>query len=67
LLARSVVQGYGGKGAVRLGELRRLRAREEVRRHALPAIFVDDVLVATPNDFGFYGPARRRRAAATHR
>ena len=26
-----------------------------------PAIFVDDVLVATPNDFGFYGPGEKEQ------
>jgi len=50
-------RGFGVRrqGEVRGGELRRLEAGEEPRRDPLPAIFVDDVLVATPSDFGFYG------------
>ena len=43
--ARFVVENYGG--------FRRWRKRFGVTRY--PAIFVDDVLVATPKDFGFYG------------
>jgi hypothetical protein len=43
--ARFVEENYGAsKLAERLG----------VKRY--PAVFVDDVLVATPKDFGFYGP-----------
>jgi thiol-disulfide isomerase/thioredoxin len=41
---RFVVENYGGSELAR---------RYGVRRY--PAIFVDDVLVATPKDFGFYG------------
>jgi cytochrome c biogenesis protein CcmG/thiol:disulfide interchange protein DsbE len=55
LLARSVVEEFGGK--VRFVEENygdsELAARLGVRRY--PAIFVDDVIVATPKDFGFYG------------
>jgi len=42
--ARFVVENYGDSA---------LAKRFGVTRY--PAIFVDDVLVATPNDFGFYG------------
>jgi thiol-disulfide isomerase/thioredoxin len=50
-----VVQGFDGKVgfvAENYGESK-LAQRFGVTRY--PAIFVDDVLVATPNDFGFYG------------
>ncbi|PYQ64965.1 MAG: hypothetical protein DMF53_06395 [Acidobacteria bacterium] len=50
-----MVEGFGGKvGFVseNYGESK-LAKRFGVKRY--PAIFVDDVLVATPNDFGFYG------------
>lgn len=45
--ARFVVENYGES---------ELAKRFGVTRY--PAIFVDDVLVATPSDFGFYGKAR---------
>ena len=45
--ARFVVENYGES---------ELAKRFGVTRY--PAIFVDDVLVATPNDFGFYGKAK---------
>ena len=44
--ARFVVENYGES---------ELAKRFGVTRY--PAIFVDDVLVATPSDFGFYGNA----------
>jgi thiol-disulfide isomerase/thioredoxin len=50
-----VVQGYNGKArfvSENYGESA-LAKRFGVTRY--PAIFVNDVLVATPNDFGFYG------------
>jgi cytochrome c biogenesis protein CcmG/thiol:disulfide interchange protein DsbE len=50
-----VVEGFGGKAgfvAENYGESK-LAKRFGVKRY--PALFVDDVLVATPNDFGFYG------------
>jgi thiol-disulfide isomerase/thioredoxin len=50
-----VVQGFGGEArfvAENYGESE-LAKRFGVKRY--PAIFVDDVLVATPKDFGFYG------------
>jgi thiol-disulfide isomerase/thioredoxin len=50
-----VIQGFGGKArfiSENYGESK-LAKRFGVTRY--PAIFVDDVLVATPNDFGFYG------------
>ncbi len=42
--ARFVEENYGGS---------ELAKRFGVTRY--PVIFVDDVLVATPSDFGFYG------------
>ena len=50
-----MVQEFGGRVAFvteNYGESR-LAKRHGVTRY--PAIFVDDVLVATPKDFGFYG------------
>jgi thiol-disulfide isomerase/thioredoxin len=55
LLARSVAEGYGGKVrfvSENYGDSA-LAKRFGVTRY--PAIFVEDVLVATPDDFGFYG------------
>ena len=55
MLAQSVVQDFKGKArfvAENYGDSA-LAKRFGVTRY--PAIFVDDVLVATPNDFGFYG------------
>jgi thiol-disulfide isomerase/thioredoxin len=55
LLAQSVVEGFGGRArfvSENYGDSA-LAKRFGVTRY--PAIFVDDVLVATPNDFGFYG------------
>jgi thiol-disulfide isomerase/thioredoxin len=55
LLARSVVEGYGGKVrfvSENYGDSA-LAKTYGVTRY--PAIFVEDVLVATPDDFGFYG------------
>ncbi len=46
--ARFVEENYGGST---------LAKRFGVTRY--PAIFVDDVLVATPNDFGFYGKGEK--------
>jgi len=55
-----VVQGYGGKArfvSENYGDSA-LAKKYGVTRY--PAIFVDDVLVATPNDFGFYGNAAKK-------
>jgi len=55
MLAESVVQEFGDKVHFveeNYGDSERA-ARLGVRRY--PAIFVDDVIVATPKDFGFYG------------
>jgi thiol-disulfide isomerase/thioredoxin len=55
LLAQSVVQGFGRRArftSENYGDSD-LAKRFGVTRY--PAIFVEDVLVATPNDFGFYG------------
>ena len=54
-----MVQGYGGKArfvSENYGDSA-LAKKYGVTRY--PAIFVDDVLVATPNDFGFYGPGEK--------
>lgn len=53
-----MVQGFGGQAqfVVENHGQSELAKRFGVTRY--PAIFVDDVLVATPNDFGFYGPAK---------
>ncbi len=54
MLARSAVAEFGGRAlfvSENYGDSR-LAKRFGVTRY--PAIFVDDVLVATPNDFGFY-------------
>ena len=50
-----MVQGFGGKVSFvseNYGDSA-LAKRLGVTRY--PAVFVDDVLVATPKDFGFYG------------
>jgi thiol-disulfide isomerase/thioredoxin len=55
LLAQSAVAGFGGRArfvSENYGDSK-LAKRFGVTRY--PAIFVDDVLVATPRDFGFYG------------
>jgi len=55
LLAQSVVSEFGGKAGF-VSEnygASALAKRYGVTRY--PVIFVDDVLVATPKDFGFYG------------
>ena len=55
MLAQSVVQDFAGKAKFVVENYgdSALAKRYGVTRY--PAIFVDDVLVATPNDFGFYG------------
>jgi len=55
LLAQEVVAGFGGKVGFKsenYGESK-LAKRFGVRNY--PAIFVDDVLVARPRDFGYFG------------
>ena len=59
MLAQSAVQEFGGRArfvSENYGDSK-LAKRFGVTRY--PAIFVDDVLVATPNDFGFYGKGAR--------
>ncbi len=59
MLAQSVVQKFGGRArfvSENYGDSA-LAKRYGVTRY--PAIFVDDVLVATPNDFGFYGRGQK--------
>src|SRR6266545_6747881 len=55
MLAESVVGEFGGKARFQIENYgdSQLAKRFGVARY--PAIFVDDILVATPNDFGFYG------------
>jgi thiol-disulfide isomerase/thioredoxin len=60
LLAHSVARSFGDR--VRFisegyGDSK-LAAQNGVSRY--PAIFVDDILVATPNDFGFYGKGEKK-------
>lgn len=52
-----MVQGFGGRARFRVENYgdSELARRFGVTRY--PAIFVDDILVATPSDFGFYGNA----------
>lgn len=59
MLAQSVVAGFGGRArfvSENYGDSV-LAKRFGVTRY--PAIFADDVLVATPNDFGFYGKGEK--------
>ena len=59
MLAQSAVQEFGGRArfvSENYGDST-LAKRFGVTRY--PAIFVGDVLVATPNDFGFYGKGAR--------
>ncbi len=59
MLAQSAVQEFGGRArfvSENYGDSK-LAKRFGVTRY--PAIFVGDVLVATPNDFGFYGKGAR--------
>lgn len=59
MLAQSAVQEFGGRAqfvSENYGDSA-LAKRFGVTRY--PAIFVDDVLVATPNDFGFYGKGEK--------
>lgn len=55
MLAQSVVQDFGGKARFVVENYgdSQLAKRLGVTRY--PAFFVDDVLVAKPKDFGFYG------------
>jgi thiol-disulfide isomerase/thioredoxin len=56
-----VVQEFGGQAAFKVENYgdSELAERFGVKRY--PAIFVDDVLVATPKDFGFYGKGEGER------
>ena len=59
MLAQSAVQEFGGRArfvSENYGDSA-LAKRFGVTRY--PAIFVGDVLVATPNDFGFYGKGEK--------
>jgi thiol-disulfide isomerase/thioredoxin len=54
LLAHAVAREKGGRFVVENYGESALAKRFGVTRY--PVIFVDDILVATPKDFGFYGP-----------
>ena len=59
MLAQSAVAGFGGQArfvSENYGDSK-LARRFGVTHY--PAIFVDDVLVATPSDFGFYGKGEK--------
>ena len=59
MLAQSAVAEFGGEArfvSENYGDSA-LAKRFGVTRY--PAIFVDDILVATPNDFGFYGKGQK--------
>jgi thiol-disulfide isomerase/thioredoxin len=55
LLAQSVVQGFGSRARFVSENYGDSKLAKQFGVTRYPAIFVDDVLVATPNDFGFYG------------
>jgi thiol-disulfide isomerase/thioredoxin len=55
LLAQSVVRGYGDKARFVSENFGDSAVAKKFGVTRYPAIFVDDVLVATPKDFGFYG------------
>jgi thiol-disulfide isomerase/thioredoxin len=55
LLAQSVVQGFDGRARFVSENYGDSKLAKQFGVTRYPAIFVDDVLVATPNDFGFYG------------
>jgi thiol-disulfide isomerase/thioredoxin len=50
-----VVQGFGGRARFVSENYGDSKLAKQFGVTRYPAIFVDDVLVATPNDFGFYG------------
>jgi thiol-disulfide isomerase/thioredoxin len=55
LLAQSVVQGFGGRARFLSENYGDSKLAKQFGVTRYPAIFVDDVLVATPNGFGFDG------------
>lgn len=61
-----MAQGFGGQVAYKVENYgdSELAERFGVKRY--PAIFVDDVLVATPKDFGFYGPGEGERSGGRY-
>jgi thiol-disulfide isomerase/thioredoxin len=63
LLAQSVVEEFGNRARFVVENYgnSKLAKRFGVTRY--PAIFVDDVLAATPNDFGFYGRGEGEKQA----
>jgi thiol-disulfide isomerase/thioredoxin len=74
LLAQSVTQGFGGKVRFVSENYGDSKLAKQFGVTRYPAIFVDDVLVATPNDFGFYGKGEKEsggryaplKSAASH-
>jgi thiol-disulfide isomerase/thioredoxin len=55
LLAQSVVQEFGGKARFVVENYGHSDLAKRLGVTRYPAFFVDDVLVAKPKDFGFYG------------
>lgn len=50
-----MVQGFGGKARFVVENYGDSKLAERFGVTRYPAIFVDDILIATPKDFGFYG------------
>jgi thiol-disulfide isomerase/thioredoxin len=55
LLAKNVAQGFEGKVEVVTQDFGESELAERFGVARYPAVFVDEVLVARPKDFGFYG------------
>lgn len=55
MLAQSVVSGFHGRARFVSENYGRSALAKQFGVTRYPAIFVDDILVATPKDFGFYG------------
>jgi thiol-disulfide isomerase/thioredoxin len=63
LLASQVVANYPGKVRFVVENLGESKLAERFGVKAYPALFVDDVLVAAPQDFGFFGGLNTGRYA----
>jgi thiol-disulfide isomerase/thioredoxin len=63
LLASQVVANYLGKVRFVVENLGESKLAERFGVKAYPALFVDDVLVAAPQDFGFFGGEKAGRYA----
>ena len=55
LLAQEVVAGFGGKVCFKSENYGESKLAERFGVKNYPAIFIDDVLVARPRDFGYFG------------